>query len=416
MSLVDRVKNILTKPRETWPAIAAEPASVQSIYTNYVMILAAIPAIAGFIGLSLVGVGGFGVSFRVPLVIGLVQMVVGYVLSLVMVFVLALIVDALAPTFGGVKNQLNALKLVAYSLTASWVAGIFSLIPMLGILGLLVSLYSIWLLYTGISTLMHNPPEKSAAYTAVVIVAAIVVWIVIAAVLSLLAPRGAMGIGGVAGMGSAGGNGSISIKGADGTSVTVDTSSMEAMAKRMEEAAKRNEAATASGDPQAAAKAAGDMVAAMAGGNATPIPAADLKAFLPETVGDLARTGIEASTTQAMGFGGSNARATYANGDRHLELTLTDTGGLAGMAAMAGWANVTMDKETDGRVEKVYKDGARTVHEEYAKDHSHGEVTTILANGVIVQVEGNGIDIASLKKIAGSVDLGKIETLKRPAK
>ena len=76
-----------------------------------------------------------------------------------------------------------------------------------------------------------------------------------------------------------------------------------------------------------------------------------------------------------MGIAGSSAKATYANGERQLTLSITDTGGLAGLAAMAGWANMTMDKETDGKVEKVYKDGARTVHEEYRKDGSHGEVT-----------------------------------------
>lgn len=419
-SLVDRVKDILLKPRETWPVVAAEPATVQSVYMNWVLLLAAIPAICGFVGLSLIGFGGFGVHFRIPIVTGLVQMVVGYVLSLVMVFVVALIVDALAPTFGGVKNQVQAVKLVAYSMTAYWLAGIFSLIPMLSILGLLVSLYSIWLLYTGMSALMHNPPEKSAAYTAVVVIAAIVVSIVIGAILGLLSPAGMGGFGSMGargGSGIGGGDGTISIKGPDGAAITIDTQAMEAMGKRMEAAAKKSEAATASGDPQAAGKAAAEMMAAMAGNaSATPIASADLKALLPESVGDLARTGIEASSGQAMGFGGSTAKATYANGDRQLELSITDTGGLAGMAAMAGWANVTMDKETDGKVEKVYKDGARTVHEEYRKDGSHGEVTTILANGVIVETQGQRIDIASLKKIAGALDLGRIEAMKRPAK
>ena len=83
---------------------------------------------------------------------------------------------------------------------------------------------------------------------------------------------------------------------------------------------------------------------------------------------------------------------------------------------MAGWANMTMDKETDGTVEKVYKDGARTVHEEYRKDGSHGEVTVILANGVIVEAEGNRIDAGTLKKTLAGLDLGRIEAMKRPTK
>jgi len=80
MSLIQRVQGILLKPKETWPVIAQEPGDTGSIYTGYVMLLAAIPAIAGFIGLTLIGVGGFGISIRVPMLTGLVHLVVSYVL------------------------------------------------------------------------------------------------------------------------------------------------------------------------------------------------------------------------------------------------------------------------------------------------------------------------------------------------
>ena len=61
--------------------------------------------------MSIIGMGAFGVSIRVPFLSGLASMVVSYVLSLVGVFVLALIVNALAPTFGGQKDQIQALGL-----------------------------------------------------------------------------------------------------------------------------------------------------------------------------------------------------------------------------------------------------------------------------------------------------------------
>ena len=144
------MQRILFQPVQTWPVIAGEPDTTASIYTRYVMILAAIPALASFIGLSVFGVGGFGVSVRMPFGAGLVQAVLSYGLTLVAVFVLALIADALAPTFGGTKNSLNALKLVAYASTAGFVGGIFALVPMLWILSLLASLYGIYLLYTGV--------------------------------------------------------------------------------------------------------------------------------------------------------------------------------------------------------------------------------------------------------------------------
>jgi len=416
MSLIDRVQSILLKPKQTWPVIAQEGGDTASIFTGYVMILAAIPAVCGFIGLSLIGVGGFGVSYRVPILTGVVQMIVSYLLSLAMVFVLALIVNGLAPTFAGTKDSLRAIKLVAYGCTAIWISGIFSLLPMIAILGVLLGLYSIYLIYTGIAVMMRCPPEKAGAYTAVVIVCGIVVGIVIAAVVSLLGPGRGMGLGS-AGAGAVGGpSGNVTIKGPDGTSVTINPDAMTDMAKRMEEASKRMESAQKSGDSAAAGKAMGEMMGAITGGTATPIAAADLKTMLPESVGDLKRTGIEASSGQAMGIAGSSAKATYAAGDRRLDLSITDSGGLAGLATMAGWANMTMDKETDGKVEKVYKDGARTVHEEYQKDGSHGEVTVLLGNGVIVEANGSKVDAETLKKVLAGLDLARIEAMKRPAK
>ncbi|MGB2880992.1 MAG: Yip1 family protein, partial [Rhodoferax sp.] len=167
MIIVQRVQDILLKPKETWPAIDAEGGDTASIYKNYLIYLALVPAVAGFIGLSLIGVGVFGVSYRVPLISGLAHMVVGYVMSLVMVFVVGLIADALAPSFGGTKNPLNALKLVAYGSTAGFLGGVFSLLPSLSILGVLAAAYSIYLIYIGVPVMMKSPPEKAAGYTAV---------------------------------------------------------------------------------------------------------------------------------------------------------------------------------------------------------------------------------------------------------
>lgn len=409
MALIQRVQDILLKPKATWPAIAQEPASVASVYNSYVIYLAAIPAIATFIGLSLVGVGGLGFGFRIPIVTGLVNMVVSFVLSLVMVFVLTLIVDALAPTFGGTKNQIAALKVVAYGATASFIGGIFSVLPALSILGLLAGLYSIYLIYTGLPVLMRCPPEKAGGYTAVVIVCGIVLGILIAVVMGAFMPTAGI-------VGAAGRTGSPDVTiSTPGGEVKIDTGKLEAMAKKMEEAGKRMEEAQKSGDSAAAGKAMGEMLGAM-GGAAVPIPAQELKALLPEAIGDLKRESFEAQGGQAMGIAGSSAKGSYVAGDRRVNLSITDAGGLAGMAALAGWANMTVDRETDTQVEKVYKQGSRTVREEYRKDGSHGEVTVILANGVIVEAEGDKVDLAGLKKIVEGVNLAKLESMQRPAK
>jgi len=108
------------------------------------------------------------------------------------VYVFALIIDALAPSFGGEKNFLQAFKVAAFAPTASWLAGIFSILPALSILGIL-GLYSLYLLYVGLPRLMKTPPEKAMVYTVVVIIAGIVLSVVVGMVAAFALP-GRMGM------------------------------------------------------------------------------------------------------------------------------------------------------------------------------------------------------------------------------
>ena len=186
MSLIDRVKNIILTPKSEWPVIDREPGDVVYIFTNYVAILAAIPAICGFIGLSIVGmsVPGLG-SVRMPVVSGLLNAIVSYLFTFVSVYVVALIVDALAPTFSGRKNFESALKVTAYSYTPFWICGIFLLIPGLRFLTIL-GLYGFYLLWLGLPLLMKSPQDKSLAYTAAVVIVAVVIGVVIGLIMGAL--------------------------------------------------------------------------------------------------------------------------------------------------------------------------------------------------------------------------------------
>jgi hypothetical protein len=176
MSLVDRVKRILLSPRTEWQVIDAEPTTPAQLYTGYIMPLAAIGPIAQVIGYSVFGISvPFGGTYRVPIGSAITSALVSYVLVLVATYVLALIIDALAPTFNGQRSQIQALKVAAYSSTASWVAGIFLLIPGLRLLTIL-GLYSLYLLYLGLPVLMKTPSEKAVTYTVVVVLAAIILF------------------------------------------------------------------------------------------------------------------------------------------------------------------------------------------------------------------------------------------------
>ncbi len=184
-SLLGRVKSILLQPSATWDVIDGEAASIGGLYRSYVMPLAAIPVACNLIGMLAFGMGSiFGISFRPSPVWLITQAIVSYALSLAMVYVLALIIEALAPSFGGTKDRMQAFKVAAYAPTASWVAGVFGLIPSISILAIVGSLYSLYLLYLGLPRLMKAPQEKATPYFAVVLVVAIVVGIVIGAVTS----------------------------------------------------------------------------------------------------------------------------------------------------------------------------------------------------------------------------------------
>lgn len=192
MALIDRVKGILLTPKQEWAVIDSEPATVGSLYTGYIIPLAAIPALAGFIGMSVIGFGVLGASLRIPIGTGLTWALVRYCGALIGVYVLALIIDGLAPTFGGHKNQIQALKVATYSSTAVWLAGIFSLLPALSILGIL-GVYSLYLLFLGLPVLMKAPADKAFGYTMIVVISAVVIFLIIGAIASRLVGFGGWG-------------------------------------------------------------------------------------------------------------------------------------------------------------------------------------------------------------------------------
>ncbi|MGB7951120.1 MAG: Yip1 family protein [Candidatus Binatia bacterium] len=177
MNLTDRVKSILLQPAEEWRVIEQETGNASELYKSYIAPLAALGPVASIIGLPMI------VGDRVPLTAVVAHAFVGFILTLASTYVFSLIINALAPTFQGTKNNFQALKLTAYSSTPAWLAGIFNLIPALSFLQVL-GLYSLYLLYTGLPPLMRAPQEKALPYTVVVILASIVIFAVIGAISS----------------------------------------------------------------------------------------------------------------------------------------------------------------------------------------------------------------------------------------
>lgn len=381
-SLVDKIKSILLTPKEEWLRIEAEPATIGSLYTSWVIILAAIPAICGLIGGLVFGYSFLGITYRPSITGAISTAIVTYVLSLVQVFVLALIIDGLAPTFGGTKNQVQAFKVAAYSATAGWVGGVFQILPAIAPLAILAGLYGIYLLYLGLPLLMKSPADKAMSYTVVTIVVAIVLGLVIGAITMPLA-----GMFGGGMMPPAGGSisGTMNVPGVG----SVDMGKLEQASKDMEQAAQKMQSGNgaAASDPSA------------------------LSALLPASIGGYQRGSVESNSMGAGGMGGSNAEARYEAGGTGFSLSITDMGAAGALTGMAAAMNVNATKSDASGYEKTSTANGRLVTEKWDNSDKSGTYGTTVANRFMVQADGHAASIDELKAAVAAIDLSRLEAM-----
>lgn len=165
VAIIQRTKSLITRPNSEWRAIKNEDFTMTELYMKYVIILAAIPAVAGAIGFSLFG--GLGS--------GIVWAILYYAVSLAGVYFTSLIIDSLAPYFQSNQNLGDTAKVVVFSLFPAWLSGIFYLIPLISILSALVSLYGLYLMFLGLKIVKEPTKEKALPYFVVSMVIVILV-------------------------------------------------------------------------------------------------------------------------------------------------------------------------------------------------------------------------------------------------
>jgi hypothetical protein len=174
-AIVTRAKSVVLTPQTEWPAIERS-ADAPVPVIRYVAILALIPALSRFIGASLIG--GY-----TSMLAGLAGAAVAYALTFAVAYLVALMVNMLAPTFGGEKNFDSALKLTVYSFTPAWIAGIFLLVPGLSFLGVL-GLYGAYVMWAGLPVLMKAPAARALPYAATVVGWAVALDLAVRAILA----------------------------------------------------------------------------------------------------------------------------------------------------------------------------------------------------------------------------------------
>jgi hypothetical protein len=297
------------------------------------------------------------------------------------------------------------LKLAVYSFTPVWVAGVLRIVPLLGILAFFAALYSIYVLYLGIPRLMKSPQDKALPYTAVVVVVAIVLGFIVAAISGIF-------IGGAMLT-----SGALSTSNSSSSStVEFDKNStmgkLQEMAKAAEASSKKMDAAAKSGDANAQANAAMEGLGALLGGGkrVDPVDIEQLKPLVPDTLGGMPKASSRAEKSGIGGLMVSKAEARYADGDKQMTLEVSDTGGVSGLLALAGWAQgVSEDDNGSERTEKV--DG-RLTHQKVSKTGGTNEYAIVIADRFVVSAKGHGVDINALKSAVASIDLAKLESMK----
>jgi hypothetical protein len=214
-------------------------------------------------------------------------------------------------------------------------------------------------------------------------------------------------------------SGSLFSSSHDSGSTTFDKDStvgkLEQWSKNVEKASKQIESAQKSGDQQAQNDAMKTMVGAALGsdGKVESLAPDRLKPFLPETLGGMTRSTFSTQRNSAMGMQMTEARATYMNDDgRSWDLQITDTGTAKGLLALAGWAGVEGENETDTGYDKTYHENGRLVHEQWDRSSSRGEYGVVLGERFTVKLEGEAESIDDFKAALADLDLDALEALK----
>ncbi|MDG2003975.1 MAG: Yip1 family protein [Novosphingobium sp.] len=379
-ALVERAKSIILKPKDEWPKIEAEASSQGDILRSYVLPLAAIGPVATLIGGQVFGYGAFGFSYRPSLMGGITTALISFVMSIVAVYVLTYIADFLAPKFAGTSNKDNAFKLVAYGYTAAWLVGIFSLIPMLGVFGLL-GLYSLYLLFTGVTPLMKVPEDKAIGYTAVTILCAIALAIVIAPITAVITGLFVAGPALMTDRSGSSSSGTFTLPGGG----EIDLGDAQNVQKQVEAA-----------------------VSGGGGGTVKSLQLDDLKNLMPEQVGSFERIAMQTTNIGALG---SSGEATYRNGDDRFDLTVTAIPLAGAIAGMAGAFGVNQSREDENGYERTKTVDGQMQTEKWNRSTKRGKFGKVVAGQFMVEASGSADSIDPLKAAVNGVDEGDLKGL-----
>ncbi|HEY7798441.1 MAG TPA: Yip1 family protein [Hyphomonadaceae bacterium] len=356
-ALVARVKGLLLSPRTEWDAIAREEIPLRRLVLGYVVPLVAIPTIATLVGLAFIGAQVGGAQVKAPFLSVALSAALFFVLAVGAVLALALVVDWLAPRFRAARSYPQALKVVAYSITAAGVAGVLTVMPALGVLALLGAVYSLYLLFIGTPKVMHAPPETAVNYSIVTTLAAVV-----------------LGLGvGLASMGVTGPAGGLFPQIAQFPDL-----SRESAAQPLAE--------SATIEPAALPPAAGQLREAGPGA----VLGGDLRGAAPAVLAGLSRVSVGVERRGLTGAQTVELDAEYRKGRRYIVLQIVYSDTIAETIGFAGPSTSEYDRETSDGYARRRRIGSAIVTEEWNQSSRTGNYARLYDDRFYVKATGGG--------------------------
>ena len=360
---VGRVKRLILSPQSEWDAIDKEPIDPQGVVVNYVAPLAAVPAVAGLVGWSLFGIEGYEIGFGASVVTA----VLGFALAIAMVFVVAFIINALAPSFGAQRNFQQAMKVAAYAPTPAFLAGILNLVPALALLTLLGSLYALYLLFIGLPKMMKPATEKAVPYAVVSVLGAIAASFLASLV---IAPR-------------------------PSPDRAVADTRYDAEPGSFEQRQSYSDFAAPSGavDP-----------------NARIVRTDALKQFAPGQIAGLKRQEISVESI-SQPFRARVMTATYGKDEKSVTIKITNSPGVGALAAVAGFAGAEYDRSNADGFERMRRENDGYVLESWSRSARAGRYARTVGSTFLVEVFGRGVDRKALERAIDQFSEQKLRRL-----
>lgn len=358
LALIARVKNLLLSPGSEWEVVDREAVEPRRLAIRYVAPLAAIPALATIVALSVVGVQAQGEWHRAPILNVLLGAAIFFVMTIAAVFVFAGIIDWLGPRFGAARNYRQAFKVSAYSITAAMVAGLLAVAPALQVFALMGAAYSLYLLFIGTPKVMHPAPASAVNYSIATTLAAIVVALVV----------------GLAAMFAAGPSGNPfphfpGMPFLDQLPLGAPASTPQATPN----------------DPGALAPGAGRIVDE------------DLRAAAPETLAGLRRVAVGVERSGQPGRRTVKLEAEYRDGERSLILQIIYSPVIAQVIGFGGGGTSEYDRETPDGYSRRHRVARAVIVEDWNNASQAGSYGRLVEDRFYVKTTGRGVPASSLR-------------------